>query len=67
MHIFLHSLPLFQVSLHYKLSALQVELSEKNKLNYTAVRNCKNVRLRVKTGLKQNTLINASEQFTTTK
>jgi len=33
MHIFLHPLPLFYVSLHYKLSALQASLSEKNKLN----------------------------------
>jgi len=52
MHIFLHPLPLFYVSLHYKLSALQASLSEKKQTQRydTAVHNCKNIRLRFKTG-----------------
>jgi len=54
----------------YKLLALQVRLSEENTPNAqrydTAVRNCKNIRLRVK-GVEYNTLINSSGQFTTEK
>jgi len=52
----------------YKLPALQVRISEENKTQRydTAVHNCKNIRLRVKTE-EQNILIIASEQFTTAK
>jgi len=50
----------------YKLLALQVKLSKKKYTQRydTAIRNCKNIRLRVKTG-EYNTLVNSSEQFTT--
>jgi len=51
----------------YELSALQVRLSAKKTQRYdTAVHNCKNNRLRVKTG-EWNTLITTSEKFTITK
>jgi len=54
----------------YKLLALQVRLSEENTPNAqrydVAVRNYKNIRLRVKT-VEYNTLINSSGQFTTEK
>jgi len=50
----------------YKLSALQVKISEENTLNGSTQQfiTPKNIRLRVKTG-EQNTLITASEQFAT--
>jgi len=54
----------------YKLLTLQVRLSEENTPNAqrcdTAVRNCKNIRRRVKTR-EFNTLINSSGQFTKEK
>jgi len=72
MHIFLyiHSPYFMRHCTEYKLLALQVRLSDENTPNAqrydTAVRNCKNIRLRVKTG-EYNTLINSSEQFATEK
>ena len=68
MHIFLHPLPYFMCHcIEYKLSALEVRLSEKKTQRYdTVVHNCKNIRLRVETG-EWNTLIPTSEQFTTAK
>ena len=66
MHIFLHPPHYICRCTEYELSALQVRLSGKNKLNDTAVHNCKNKRLLVKTG-EWSTLITTSEQFTTTK
>jgi len=51
----------------YKRPALQVRISEEISSPYdTAVHNCKNIRHRVKTG-EYNTLITASEHFTTAK
>jgi len=68
MHIFLHALPFIYVNMtistEYKLSELQVRISEENKLN--TVHNCKNIRLRNKTG-EWNTFVIASEQFATAK
>jgi len=72
MHIFLyiHS-PYFMCHCTgYKLLALQVRISEENTPNAqrydTAVGNCKNIRLLVKT-VEYNTFINSSGQFTTAK
>ena len=69
MHIFLHPLSLFYMSLHWIWTniAPSKAIGEKQTQRYdTAVYNCKNNRLRVKTG-EWNTLITTSEQFTTTK
>jgi len=50
MHILLHALPFIYVSWQYELSALQVKISEENKVSTaTEVHNCKNIRHRVKT------------------
>jgi len=69
MHSFLHPLSLFYVSLHCieTISAPSWAMGVKYTQRYdTAVHNCENIRLRVKTG-EQNTLINSSEQFTAAK
>ena len=68
MHIFQHPLSLLYMSLHWiwTISAPSYATGEKQTQRYdTAVHNCKNNRLRVKTG-EWNTLIATSEQFTTT-
>ena len=78
-HIFLHPLSLFYVSntstplilcvivlnINYQRSKLGCRRKQTQRYD-TAVHNCKNIRLRVKTW-EQNTLITASEQFTTAK
>jgi len=68
MHIFLHPLPLFcVVALNINYQHSKLAIAEKQTQRYdTAVHNCKNIRLCIKTGV-WNTFITTSEQFTTTK